>query len=91
MDETRKRIKQHCSPNVVYQVALDMLARPAPCDLVPRTNSFKHSVDYCKTTVLHLFNTAYFTKKIKTNGQNKDVLDPTLSLGYVFSMFLKFG
>ena len=24
----------------MYEVALDMLARPAPCDLVPRTNFF---------------------------------------------------
>ena len=73
MDETRKRIKQHCSPNVVYQVALEMLAWSTPCDLVPRTNSFKYSVNYRETTVLHLF-LLLILQKFKTNGQNKDVL-----------------
>lgn len=29
VDMTRKRIKEHCSPNVVYQVARDSLTLPA--------------------------------------------------------------
>ena len=36
-------------------------------------NHFKHSVDYCKITVLHLF-ILLILQKIETNGQNEDVL-----------------
>ena len=67
-----KRIKQHCSPNLVYQVALDVLARPGTCDLVVDKFLLKLTTvrpQFC------IYSYCIFYKKLKQMGKISTLSD----------------